>query len=143
LNRVGARHPFLDDGTSPIAVWPQHDCETIRRAAQTVQGPDVRILHLEDDRVHQRYRDRSATFRSMPNPFNPESDEADECDRQSAPVAADAAIVPPEHKAGVESAVESMLLDGTGNSGDGHVCVERRDVDRERGGGPVLDRSTA
>jgi hypothetical protein len=121
LNTVGVRH-FMLDGRLTLAVWAHHDTEPIRRAAQTVHGPDVCIMHLEDDRVPERYRVRSAKFRDMQCPFDADGGEA---------------FDPAEGHTGVQLGV------GNDHALDGGVHIERRDVERDSGGGPVLDRSTA
>ncbi len=55
LNRAGARQFHLD-GRFTIAVWAAADLPEVRAAIATLHPAGVPVLHLEDSRVPERYR---------------------------------------------------------------------------------------
>ena len=55
LNRAGARQ-FILDGTFTIALWEGMDTPEIRAAISELHPGGVQVLHLEDARVPEKYR---------------------------------------------------------------------------------------
>lgn len=55
LNRAGARQFFLG-GVYTIGLWQDADCPELRAAIQTVHRGGAQVVHLEDRRVPDKYR---------------------------------------------------------------------------------------